>query len=290
MIFQSKIAILTRLMTTALMLTSMVFVCQPATPCFSQEEQASAASGPVPDDVTGAATETSPADEYADIMDDWNDDEPQTDIWDPAEPLNRYIFTFNDRLYFWGLKPVATVYSKIIPEPLRIGMENGWENLSAPARFANCLLQLRFKQAGIEAARFFINTVLGIGGLGDPAERMFDLQPVTADLGQTLGKWGVGFGPYIVLPFIGPSSPRDAIGMAGDSYLTPLNYYIGSFWQGAAIRAGREVNRRSLRLGEYEDFKAASLDPYVAVRSAYIQFRENIISKSGSHPDSVTFR
>ncbi len=223
-------------------------------------------------------------------LDDWEDLEESSDIWDPFETFNRYMFTFNDRLYFWGVKPVATAYSWVMPEPLRESVYNGWQNLATPVRVANCILQLKFKDAGVEIARFFINSIMGIGGLGDPAERMFDLHRSDEDLGQTFATWGVGFGPYLVLPFIGPSCPRDAIGLLGDSYLYPLNYYIGKFWQNAAIRAGKEMNLRSLRLGEYEDFKAASLDPYVAARSAYYQYRKNSVEKTSDYFKSFTLQ
>ena len=225
-----------------------------------------------------------------DDLDDWGEIDESIDVWDPLESFNRYMFTFNDRLYFWGLKPVATAYSWVMPEPLRESFYRGWQNLATPVRVANCLLQLKFKDAGIEVARFFINTIMGIGGLGDPAERIFDLHIVNEDMGQTFASWGIGFGPYLVLPFIGPSCPRDAIGLAGDSYLYPLNYYIGRFWQVAAIRAGKEVNLRSLQLGDYEDFKAASLDPYVAVRSAYYQYRKSSVEQSSDHFKSFSFQ
>ncbi len=238
-----------------------------------------------PDSAQGDSEELDDLDD----LEGWDDLEEPADIWDPLETFNRYMFTFNDRLYFWGVKPVATVYSHIMPEPLRESINNGWQNLAAPVRIANCLLQLNFKGAGVATARFFINTIMGIGGLGDPASRMFDLQPVYEDTGQTLGVWGVGFGPYLVLPFIGPSCPRDAIGLAGDSYLYPLNYFVGKFWQNAAMRAGKEVNLRSLRLGEYEDFKASSLDPYIAVRSAYYQYRQNAINETSTVNRFKTF-
>ncbi len=241
--------------------------------------------------------ETSPAAPEADgsffeddDLDDWEDLDEAVSVWDPFESFNRYMFIFNDRLYFWGLKPVATAYTWVMPEPLRVGINNGWFNLSTPIRFANCLMQLKFKEAGIEVARFFINTIMGIGGIGDPAERMFGLHRVNEDLGQTLATWGIGFGPYLVLPLLGPSCPRDAVGMLGDSYLYPLNYYIGKVWQGAAMRVGKEINLRSLQLGEYEDFKASSLDPYVAVRSAYYQYRRSAVEHSTDHFKSFTIQ
>ncbi len=253
-------------------------------PCMAGFQNTAADSSPGPATVSESGSASSASDELADLDDfddlnDWGDLEEAADIWDPLESFNRYMFTFNDRLYFWGVKPVATAYTYIMPEPLREGIDNGWQNLAAPVRIANCILQLKFADAGVETARFFINTIMGIGGLGDPASRIFDLQPVMEDGGLTLARWGVGFGPYLVLPLLGPSCPRDAIGMAGDSYLYPLNYFVGKFWQNAAMRAGKEVNHRSLTLGEYENFKASSLDPYVAVRSAYYQYRKNAIEE-----------
>ncbi|RJR26101.1 MAG: VacJ family lipoprotein [Desulfobacteraceae bacterium] len=204
-------------------------------------------------------------------------EEVEDEIYDPIEPFNRAMFVFNDRLYFWVLKPVAEVYNEILPEPLRVSIRNFFLNLLTPVRAVNCLLQGKIDGFGTELGRFLINTTMGVYGFGDAAAVCFDIRRRDEDLGQTIGLYGVGPGIYICWPVFGPSSIRDTIGMVGDGFLNPLY-----FWpQEAAYRAGisglRVVNSTSLDLGEYESIKKAALDAYVALRDGYHQYRKNKI-------------
>jgi phospholipid-binding lipoprotein MlaA len=195
---------------------------------------------------------------------------------DPLERMNRAFFVFNDKMYFWFLKPASQVYSIFIPPGLRTCIRNGFENLRYPIKFVNNVLQGKFKEAGIETGRFVINSTLGFAGFFEMASREFSLPPPTEqDTGMTLGYYGLKPGFYIVLPVFGPSTLRDTVGLAGDTFLNPLYWLPPHFWQGAAIRAGIMVNNTSLRIGEYEDFKKAALDPYASMRQAYLQYREN---------------
>jgi len=204
--------------------------------------------------------------------------EEKIEIADPLEPVNRVTHQFNDKLYFWALKPVAQGYKTVVPEPARIGVKNFFSNLGFPARFLSCMLQTDFNGAGKEAARFTINTIWGIGGFLDPSSgKALDLRMQDADLGQTLGVYGVGQGFYIVWPILGPSSPRDSVGIVGDYFLNPVSY-ISPWYAWLGVRTYEEVNATSLRIGDYEALKEAAIDPYVAFRDAYIQYRLNKVT------------
>jgi phospholipid-binding lipoprotein MlaA len=181
------------------------------------------------------------------------------------------MFTFNDKLYFWVLKPVAQGYKAVVPETARVSVSNFFHNLGMPIRFVSSLLQGKIKSAGIEIARFGINTLAGTGGLFDPAKE-YNLLRQDEDLGQALGKYGMGNVFYIVWPFLGPSSVRDSIGTFGDGFLNPVNY-VSPVEASLGIHTYDRVNRTSLHIGEYEDLKESSIDIYIAVRDAYIQNR-----------------
>jgi phospholipid-binding lipoprotein MlaA len=200
-----------------------------------------------------------------------------TGIPDPLEPFNRAMFHFNDKLYFWVLKPVAQGYKKVVPEPARVGVKNFFSNLGFPARFVSSLLQADFKGAATQLGRFVVNTVFGVGGFLDPSSsEQINIPKQDADLGQTLGTYGVGQGFYIVWPVLGPSSARDSVNIAGGYFLDPFTYLLDSFpwYEWLAFRAYEEVNRTSLSIGDYESLKEAAIDPYVAVRDAYRQYRQ----------------
>lgn len=207
---------------------------------------------------------------------DYEDDtfkEERIEIADPIEPFNRAMYHFNDKLYFWALKPVAQGYKAVVPEPARISVKNFFFNLGFPVRFLSCLIQADFRGAVDEFGRFGINTIWGIGGLLDPSSgKELDIQKQETDLGQTLGVYGLGHGFYIVWPILGPSSPRDSVDIAGDYFLYPVSY-VYPWYAGMGVRSYEIVNSTSLRIGDYESLKEAAIDPYVAVRDAYIQYR-----------------
>jgi phospholipid-binding lipoprotein MlaA len=208
-------------------------------------------------------------------------EEPARTIADPIEPVNRAFFHFNDKLYFWVLKPVATGYKAVIPEDGRLGVRNFFSNLTTPIRLVNCLLQAKFKGAGNETVRFLVNTTLGLAGFLDMAKKEFKIEKQEADFGQTLGIWGMGPVFYMDLPILGPSSLRDGLGYAVDVSLNPQTYLaFYSVIIGYANTGGwvlDKINEASLTLGEYESLKKAALDPYIAVREAYYQYRQNKI-------------
>jgi phospholipid-binding lipoprotein MlaA len=199
-------------------------------------------------------------------------------IADPIEPWNRLMFNFNDKLYFWALKPVARGYNAVFPEPVRVSVRDFFRNVAMPVRFVNSLFQGKIKGAGTELARFGINTTIGLAGFFDVAKSWFDLNAQDEDLGQTFGSYGMGGMMYIVWPFLGPSTVRDTIGFAGDSFLDPANY-INPFYIPMSIHAYDRINKTSLDLGTYEDLKESAIEPYTAFRDAYIQYRNGQIKK-----------
>lgn len=194
-------------------------------------------------------------------------------IADPLEPLNRVFFQFNDKLYFWVLKPTARGYEKVVPWEIRTCVRNFFRNLLMPVRAVNCLLQGKIGGFGNEILRFVINTTAGVGGLGDPATAI-NIGAHDEDLGQTLGVAGVGHGIFLMWPILGPSSVRDTVGMIGDGFLMPVNYYPDQYKYRVETRGLDTVNSTSFRIGDYEALKDASFDPYAAVRDAYFQLRE----------------
>ncbi len=253
----------------------------PAT-VFALDAGDKATSAPVESETAGAVMETAPPGSEEPVSpplepdfgeDPFREETPLPHLADPLEPLNRALFVFNDKAYFWVMKPVAQGYAAIVPEMARISVRNFFRNITMPIRFVNNLLQGKIRNSGVELLRFFVNTTAGIGGLFDPAKNDFSLEPRNEDLGQTLGKYGLGHGFYLVLPLLGPSSLRDTVGLAGDYFLDPVNYVDDSkvVIGAKVLRAENEV---SLRIGEYEDLKKSSIDPYVAVRDAYSQYRE----------------
>jgi len=209
-------------------------------------------------------------------------------VADPIAGFNRAMFGFNDKLYFWVLKPVTSGYRVVTPTPVRVSIKNFFFNLLAPVRLVNCLLQGKAKAAGGELGRFFINTTVGMAGFLDPAEIYPELNPPTEDLGQTLGHYAVGSGFYIVWPLIGPSTLRDTVGGIGDWALNPftfmqlINVDAGALTSGTtnvAVFGVRTINQTSFRIGDYEALKNAALDPYEAFRDAYIQNRLSKIAQ-----------
>lgn len=238
--------------------------------------------------VWAAENEILEDDDYFDDDDYLSDDfDEEMEISDPLEPLNRVFFQFNDKLYFWLLKPVAEGYSFVVPEVMRGCIENAFNNLLAPIRVVNTLLQGKVGDSGREVSRFLINSTIGVLGMADPARDEFGLHPGNEDFGQTLATYGIGNGIYICWPILGSSTARDTVGLIGDSFLDPLHYlYLSDTEAGLAVYAAREVNYTSLVIGDYEALVEAAFDPYIALRDAYIQYREDMIKDRSAQAKS----
>jgi phospholipid-binding lipoprotein MlaA len=208
----------------------------------------------------------------------------QEDIPDPLESMNRIFFQVNDKLYFWVLKPVNFAYSAVVPVDFRQCFGNFFDNLAAPVRVVNNLLQGKVTGAGIDLSRFLINSTVGVLGLGDPALRSFGLEPRAEDFGQTLGVWGVGEGLYLYLPILGPLTLRDSVGFAGDVFSHPITFAGFTLLEGGAYYTADKVNLLSLHPDLYEEMKRYSLDPYISMRQVYLEYRRNkVLDKKGKN-------
>ncbi len=211
--------------------------------------------------------------EYQDFMEDLLEEyDTQSgtsdEISDPLYHFNHAMYVFNDTLYFYGLKPVAMTYNAVLPQMCRRGISHFFYHLMFPVRFVNQILQGDLCQAKQEMDIFLVNTVAGFLGFAQPAQNNFGLVSQKQDLGKTLGRWGMGKGCYLVLPVLGPSSVRDAIGQAGDLFLTPVHYL--SPWHVRLEAQGLDkINEAGFHIGDYEALKAAALDPYAALRNAF---------------------
>lgn len=225
---------------------------------------------------SNAASETENTDDSLPFLDD---DDEILEVYDPLETFNRGMFWFNDKLYFYLLKPIARGF-RYVPEPWRVSLKNFFLNLKAPVRIVNSAVQGKFADAGNELTRFATNTTLGIGGLFDVSKEHFGITMKDEDTGQTLGYYGIGTGPYLVLPFFGPSNFRDGIGMLADSRMD-LAYYIWgkdkSNYDYLGVLVVNAINNLSLDKDTYEGVKKDALDPYLFVRDAYAQYRQNLV-------------
>jgi len=209
---------------------------------------------------------------------DFDEGEMTPLVRDPLAPFNKAMFQFNDKLYFWVLKPVAKGYRTVVPTIVRTAVKNFSYNLASPLRFISCLLQGKVHAAGGELVRVMANSTVGLLGILDVTQSYPELNPDEEDLGQAFGVWGIGNGFYLVLPFLGPSTLRDAIGWAAGLYAKPTTYVKN--WETAiGLWAFDSVNTTSFRIGDYETLKNAAIEPYEAFRDAYIQYRNKELSK-----------
>lgn len=196
---------------------------------------------------------------------------------DPLEKFNRAMWGVNMTADRFVMKPVTTVYRTVAPKPARQGIHNFFSNVTEPWSLVNNLLQGQPKRAGRNLKRFLVNTTIGIGGLIDHATKI-GIEPAPEDLGQTLAVWGINGGPYLVLPLLGPSTMRDAVGSGVSAYGDPVNVAINhadvNIWYKRGYRAAGIIDARSELIESGGDaFLKSSLDPYAAARSAYLQRR-----------------
>jgi phospholipid-binding lipoprotein MlaA len=229
-----------------------------------------------------AQYDTTTGGEVTDIEEDPFAEEAEAlEISDPLQGFNRAVFWFNDKLYFYLLKPVARGY-RGVPEPARVSVNNFFSNMATPIRFVNCILQAKGEAAMTEFARFVINSTVGILGLFDPAEKHAGLKKQQEDFGQTLGHYGVGPGFFLVLPVLGPSNVRDGIGWFADTFVDPWGTIV---WDGDkpieffAVKGFDIVNTLSLDKDTYERIKEEQLDPYLFIRGAFMQRRAALVKE-----------
>ncbi len=198
---------------------------------------------------------------------------------DPFEGFNEKMFWFNREVVDrYVLKPIATGWDFLLPDPVQRGVHNFFDNLAVVRRVVNNSLQLKFNGAATELARFTINSTIGLVGFFDVAKDGFGIEQRDEDTGQTFGVWGAGPGPYLVLPFLPPLTVRDGIGYAFDVAMTPYTYFI-PWWGSVAGTATNTVNERSLNLDRFERVAESTVDLYGAVRNAYLQRRAAAIKQ-----------
>ncbi|MBQ7457348.1 MAG: VacJ family lipoprotein [Desulfovibrio sp.] len=208
-----------------------------------------------------------------DELDDY-DEVQSSEIYDPFEGWNRFWFRFNDRFFVAVADPLYRGWQAITPPQVRWGLSNFFHNILFPVRFVNALLQGKFRAAGVEFSRFMMDTMVS-AGFSNPSKYKKPLVPVDPageDFGQTLGVWGIGSGPYLVWPFIGPSTLRDTVGRIGDMFCEPF-FYIDPWWLATSSSVFLRFNTLDTVLPLYKDLKGAALDPYLSMRQAYITYR-----------------
>lgn len=207
------------------------------------------------------------------------------DVYDPIEPVNRAIFSFNEFVDEWVLEPAARGYRYVTPEPVRRGFRNFFEHIQYPRYLIADLIQLKFQQAAVHTGRFVLNTTLGLGGFIDASERIFQIDHHEEDIGAAFGYWGVPSGAYLVLPVFGPSNVRDFFGGIGDRAADPIFWAsfaeglsweedVAISWGGSALEA---VTIRESLIEAIDAGKEASLDYYAFVRRSYAQQRAGVI-------------
>ena len=215
------------------------------------------------------------------------------DIPDCNESINRSIFSFNMTVDKYFFKPIAEVYA-VFPVEIRSGINNALLNIDSTITVPNQILQGKFSEAATTTSRFLINTTIGILGIFDPATALGIQRTNREDYGQTMAKWGIGHGCYAVIPFLGPSSPRDGIGRVlgvyGDYFYwitvkdkTVLGENLGDtvYWTDKSLEI---INYRSQNLKSSENLEKNSLDLYAAYKSLYLQRRENLIKDIKNSP------
>ncbi|AGW14077.1 MlaA family lipoprotein [Megalodesulfovibrio gigas] len=243
------------------------------------------ASQPAPLQNAAAAQTSPPVDTAAPTESDFGFNDGDATVADPLQPWNQFWFGFNDYFYQIVMQPLGKGYNFVTPVVVRSGIRNVFHNLLFPVRFINCILQGKFLGAGVQLSRFVGNTAFGVGGFFNHFDTKPSIVPsYDEDFGQTLASWGVGDGFYLVMPILGPTTLRDGFGITVDlladpvTYLNPWPLYFGydpsPFWVEATVRGGERFNKMAFTLDEYDRFKQAAVEPYSAMRDAYIQNRK----------------
>ena len=200
-------------------------------------------------------------------------------LTDPLEGYNRWMFGVNEAVYDAVLEPVARGYRDTVNEQLRIGIKNIFSNAMAPVKLLSSLLQLEFKKSGQVLARTLINTTLGFGGMADVAGEEYGIEDVNEDFDQALGYYGIPTGPYVVLPFFGPSTARNIIGRTADALMSPGAVIGASVGTNIIVNAEDNVNAASFIVDDKKQLEDSALDEYESVRDFYHQYRHGLLKK-----------
>ena len=215
---------------------------------------------------------------YEELEDPFAKERELPEIGDPFEGYNRFMYDVNEGIYDYFMEPVARSYRYVLPEDIRLAIRNLFDNALSPVKFVSSLIQGDLDKSGRVLGRVIINTTLGIGGLFDVAGKQFDIKNVNEDFDQALGYHGVPTGPYIVLPFLGPSSVRNLTGRAVDSLLSPTVMFSPSFLVGAGITLEANVNELSFVIEDKKQLEEGAVDEYISMRDFYHQYREGLVN------------
>ena len=194
-------------------------------------------------------------------------------LTDPLEGYNRWMFGVNETIYQNVLEPVAIGYRDVVHEDLRLGIRNIFSNAMAPVRLISSLLQLDFEKSGRVIARTLINTTLGLGGIADVAGEEYHIEGVGEDFDQLLGSYGIPTGPYVILPFFGPSTARNIVGRAADGFMSPTFFFAPSTGVSASLTVEENINDASFIIDDKKQLEDSALDEYESIRDFYHQYR-----------------
>ena len=246
--------------------------------CAALAGSATAADGlyerPVTVAATAPSTDGTPAASSDDDFGDWEKD-ASVEVSDPLEKINRGVFWFNEQADRFVIKPVAKGYDWLLPQPVKHGVSNVFDNLFTPVVAVSDLLQGNLKESASDVGRFAVNTTVGVVGVFDVATG-WGMEKRREDIGQAFGTWGIGPGPYLVLPILGPSNVRDGIGLIGNHFLSPQTYIEDdeTRWGVTILDA---IDTRYRLLDATTVLEQAALDRYAFVRASYAQHRQNLI-------------
>ncbi len=217
---------------------------------------------------------------YEDLEDPFAGNEKGIPILtDPLEGYNRWMFGVNETIYDNVLEPVVRGYRDTVHENLRIGIKNIFSNAMAPIKLVSSLIQLDFEKFGRVILRTLINTTFGIGGIADVAGEEYKIDDVNEDFDQAMGYHGIPTGPYIVLPLFGPSTARNIVGRAADSFMSPTFYFAPSTAASVGIATEENVNDASFIVDDKKQLEDSALDEYESVRDFYHQYRHGLVKK-----------
>ena len=266
-------------MRTAIFAALLALVLACGTGCASRQENAPAASQQV---AVESVAQSADAGEDFGGLDDYDDYNPE-DLAaqdDPLEGWNRFWFHVNDWFLEYIVKPLHKGYAFIVPEPIRNGVSNFAHNVAFPVRMLNSLLQGEFAQAGVEFDRSVVNFMvsLGFADVASQSKPLYPYHPETENFDYTLGVWGVPDGPYFIIPFLGPSTVRGAVGETGDAFMKP-QYYALDWEVSTASSVYLAFNGADALYKPYDQITESALEPYVALRNAYLNMRKNRLQR-----------
>ena len=198
---------------------------------------------------------------------------------DPFQGFNVAVYGFNDGVYEYFMRPVAETYRGVVNEEVRIAIRNLFDNALIPTKLVSSLIQGKWEKAGRVLSRTLINTIFGWGGALDVAGQEYGIKDVDEDFAQALGYHGVPSGPYVVLPFLGPSSVRHTVGQGVDLVLDPTFFFSPGFWASAGMTGGKMINGVTFYIDDIKFLKEGAIDPYESIRDFYHQRREILIEE-----------